>query len=340
MLDERKMLVLQAIINDYIQTAEPVGSRTIARKYDLGVSPATIRNEMADLEDIGYLQQPHVSAGRIPSDKGYRFYVDSLMEPYPISENETRELLVRFRTNKQEIEKLIQETSKLLSMMTQSLSVVVAPPVENLELKYVQLVPIDSHSILVILVLSPGIVKNRIITVKKTYTPIQLNNISALLNEKLSGITYRQLGASLIREMIEEFDEIGTALIEIVADGLEENREDSIHLHGAIHIFNEPEFKDLNRAKSLLGVLEEKGVLLSIIKDSAQSSGVHAVIGTEIGRPEIQECSLVTATYHIGGEVIGAIGVIGPTRMRYSKMFSMVEFIADTLSEILTEFAK
>src|SRR5690554_1731812 len=184
MLNDRKISVLQAIIDDYIQSAEPVGSRTIARRYKLGVSPATIRNEMADLEEIGYIIQPHVSAGRIPSDKGYRFYVDVLMQPNPVSEQQRLEIRRRVKAKQEEIDLLIQETSKMLTLLTNYIAIVIAPPVNSCILKHIQLVPLDDSRVLVILILDPGRVQNRIIKVQKKYNRQTLDELSQQLTNK------------------------------------------------------------------------------------------------------------------------------------------------------------
>ncbi len=340
MLDERKMLVLRAIVDDYIHSAEPVGSRTIARRYELGVSPATIRNEMADLEGTGYIMQPHVSAGRIPSDKGYRFYVDMLMQPERISEAQRQKIQHKVSARQQQVEQLIQETSKLLALLTQYIAIVVAPPLTGSVLKHIQLVSIDDLSILVVMVLNPGMVQNKIIKTKTKYSLVELTTISERLNLRLRGITYREIGTHLIRDIQEEFGDIGMALLEIISSELAESSQEQLYLNGAIHIFNQPEFKDVDRAKSLLTVLEEKEIVSKVINELSRVTGVQVAIGHENNRVEIQECSVVTSTYNVSGEVIGAIGVIGPTRMEYAKVFSIVDLMANSLSEILSELVK
>ena len=340
MLDERKMLVLRAIIDDYILSAEPVGSRSIARKHNLGVSPATIRNEMADLEETGYLQQPHVSAGRVPSDKGYRFYVDMLMEPEPISSEARQRIHAIVLNRRQEIEKLIQETSQILSLLTNYTSIVIAPPVKTCVLRHIQMVPLDDHTILVVMVLQPGMVQNKIIRTDRVHSAAELSRMSLVLNDKLRGMTYRDIGKSLVREIRAELGDIGEALLEIVSDELANSGEEHIYLNGTLHIFNQPEFKDIERARLLLSVLEKKDVITALFFELARSVGVQAAIGHENSCSEMQDCSVVTATYQMGGEVIGAIGVIGPTRMEYAKVFSTVELLANALSEILSDLVK
>lgn len=340
LLDERKISVLHAIIDDYIRSAEPVGSRTIARRYNLGVSSATIRNEMADLEETGYIIQPHISAGRIPSDKGYRFYVDVLMEPSPITDKERQEIYHRVRTKRQEIEVLIQETSKLLALLTNYVAIVVAPPVVKCVLKHIQLVSIDEFRVLIILVLYPGIVQNRMIKVQTRYTVEELTLISQQLTQKLQGISYGDMGRSLVKSIRQEFGDIGSAILDIIHNELAGSKQEQFYLNGAIQIFEQPEFRDIERARGLLSLLEESEAISDMLGDWDKISGVKVIIGQENPRAEIHECSVITSNYNIGQEVVGTIGVIGPTRMEYAKVYSIVELIADSLSEILTEVVK
>jgi len=336
MLDERKRLVLRAIVDSYIETAEPVGSRTIARRHDLGVSPATIRNEMADLEEIGYLEQPHVSAGRIPSDKGYRFYVDALMEPRPIPDEDVEKVERQLLDPQLTPERALQAAAKLLSLLTESVSLVVAPSTDQLVFKHVQLVCLEPSSILVTLVLHPMIVKSRLIRTQKEYSPEAVGEISDALNRKLKGITYRQLGATVLNEIISEFGEIGRALVELVLQSLVEEKEEQIYATGASSILSQPEFRDVQRAAALFEALEKKDVLLSVLGSAAKSSGVKVIIGQENTYAPMQACSIVTCTYYVGGDVVGALGVLGPTRMDYAKMVAAVDLVAQTVSMLLS----
>ncbi len=337
MLDERKRLVLRAIIDSYIETAEPVGSRTIARKHDLGVSPATIRNEMADLEETGYLEQPHVSAGRIPSDKGYRFYVDSLMEPHRFAQSEVERIEKQLLDAQLTPERALQVAAKLLSLLTDSVSLVVAPSTDQLVFKHVQLVPLEPTGILVTLVLHPMIVKNRLIRTQQEYTPEEVGEISEALNKKLRGITYRSLGATVLHEIISEFGEIGRALVDLVLQGLAEEKEEQIYATGASNILSQPEFRDVQRAAALFEALEQKEVLLNVLSSAAKSSGVQVIIGQENTYRPMQTCSIVTCTYYVGDDVVGTLGVLGPTRMDYAKMVAAVDLVAQTVSLLLTK---
>lgn len=337
MLDERKRMVLRAIIDSYIETAEPVGSRTIARKHDLGVSPATIRNEMADLEEAGYLQQPHVSAGRIPSDKGYRFYVDALMEPYVFPRPQLQQLQKEISSEKLSPERSIYEAARLLAFLTESVSLIVAPSTDQLAVRHLQLVPLEDNSILVTVVLHPGIVKNRIIRTKRDYSPEKVAEVSATLNQKLKGITYRELGPTVFTEVIRDYGEIGRALVELILQGLLEDNGEKIYASGTVNILNQPEFRDLERAKALFETLEQKDHLLSLLSSATKSNGVHVVIGEENVSSVMQACSLVTCTYYVGNDVVGTIGVIGPTRMDYARVMAAVDVVSNALSALLTQ---
>ena len=337
MLDERKRLVLRAVIDSYIETAEPVGSRTIARKHDLGVSPATIRNEMADLEETGYLQQPHVSAGRIPSDKGYRFYVDALMEPYVFSMLERQKVQREISGTQLSPERSLHEASKLLALLTQSVSLIVAPSTEQLVFKHVQLAALDDKSILVTLVLHPGIVKNRLIRTKRDYSSEQVTDVSEAINHKLRGVTFRDLGPTMFTEVIREFGEIGRALVELILQGLTEDREEQVYASGTTNILNQPEFRDMERAIAILEALEQKEHLLSLLSTTSRPKGVQVVIGQENLHSAMQGCSLVSCTYYVGSDVVGTLGVIGPTRMDYAKVVAAVDVVAHALSSMLTE---
>lgn len=337
MLDERKRSVLRAIIDSYIETAEPVGSRTIARKHDLGVSPATIRNEMADLEDTGYLQQLHVSSGRVPSDKGYRFYVDALMEPYVFPGLELKKLQSEILGSQLNPERTIHEAARLLALLTESVSLIVAPSTEQLVFKHLQLVALEDNSILVTLVLHPGIVKNRLIRTKRDYSSEQIVELSNALNQKLRGVTYKDLGPTIFTEVIRDFGEIGKVIVELILQGLTEDNGEQIYASGTVNLLNQPEFRDVDRAIALFKALEEKERLVSLLSSTAKSSGVQVVIGGENVYSPMQSCSLVTCTYYVGNDVVGTIGVIGPTRMDYARAIAAVGVVSHSLSTLLTE---
>lgn len=344
MLDDRKQKVLLAIIQDYIATAEPIGSRTIARKYDLGVSPATIRNEMADLEDLGYIEQPHTSAGRVPSDLGYRYYVDCLMKRKRISKDDEAKIITGFKTRVDEVARVIQETNRILSAMTNYTSVVLGPKNSKSAVKHVRLLPLDEGRALVVVVGANGIVQNRMIDVSESLTQSDLEYISNVLNAKLQGHTLDTIKMTLIREIYSELSKneyIFDAAMDLIQGALNLNSEEKVYLAGTLNIFNQPEFKDINKVKTLLSLLEQDALLRDLLKESSQEEpGLMVKIGGENKLEGFKDCSMITATYQINGEVVGAIGLIGPTRMHYNKAMAMVEFVTEHLSQVLDGFYK
>lgn len=338
-MDQRKRLILQAITDDYIASAEPVGSRTIARKYRLGVSPATIRNEMADLEEAGYLEQPHTSAGRIPSDKGYRFYVDALMDPATPSEAERLRLREEVKMRERAFEEIIHRTARLLSLLTQYTSVVVTPNVSDSECRHLQLIALDENHLLVVLVTEPGFVQNRIIEMSEPISHDEVARLNNVLNEQLRGVSLGDITSTLIASLREEIDEsaLFQTVLELLTTGLERNSDSRIYLEGTMNIFEHPEFHDVERAKVLLRLLEEREAVFSILSDSIGRGDMTVTIGRENRREEMHECSMVTATYRMGNQVIGSLGLLGPTRMNYARVVGIVHFMAESLSEAITD---
>lgn len=344
MLDERKMRILQAVTDDYIVTAEPIGSRTVARRHDLGISPATIRNEMADLEELGYLQQPHTSAGRIPSDKGYRYYVDELMEPYPKTEAE-RELVrreVRARGHAQAMEELIFRAARLLSALSRYTALVAAPRLGAAEVHHLQLLPLDPRRILLVLVLRPGFVVNRMVSVGRLVAPGELQNLSEYLSRRLRGMTVSGLGATLFSELREDIADpvLAEAAIELLEQALNGEHSESAYLDGITNILHQPEFRDVEKARELLGFLDDREQVAEMLAEYGKTSGIRVTIGSEHPRAEMRACSVVTATYSIGSTVVGTLGVLGPTRMEYARAVALVEMVAESLSDTLTEAMK
>jgi len=336
------MRILQAVTDDYIVTAEPIGSRTVARRHDLGISPATIRNEMADLEELGYLQQPHTSAGRIPSDKGYRYYVDELMEPYCYTEEEKERVRREVRGNGQAMEELIFRAARLLADMSRYTAVVAAPRLGPAEVHYVQLVPLDPRRVLLVLVLRPGFVVNRMVTVRRPVTPEELHNLSDYLTQRLRGMTVSSLGATVFSELRDEITDpvLAEASLELLEQALHNDQGEVAYLDGIHNILNQPEFRDVEKARELLSFLDDRELLAEMLAEYGKTSGIRVTIGAEHTRAEMRMCSVVSATYRIGSTVVGTLGVVGPTRMEYSKAVAAVGALADSLSEVLTQMAR
>lgn len=340
-LGNRKRLILQAIIEDYINTAEPVGSRTISKKYLMGTSPATIRNEMADLEEMGFIEQPHTSAGRIPSDKGYRLYVDKIMKQNTINEVQQQIIRKEFLDTLGEIDRLVKHASKLLSQMTQYTSIVMAPQLRRTSIKQIQLIRIDNSTVLAVIITDAGIVKNSVLRLVQDVQGDVLTKITNMLNDKLAGLgiddiesfdlEYMKNNSMGHREIIEQIvpELIQTLMFSDTAD---------VYHDGVSNILNLPEYSDIKKARSFLNTMEENELLFKVLNDV--KGDVNVSIGSENKLEQFRDCSLITATYRINGKIVGSVGLIGPTRMEYSKAISVVECMTDTLSNILTKILK
>lgn len=324
-MDERKIRILQAIIDDYINTAEPVGSRTIAKKYDLGVSSATIRNEMSDLEEMGFLVQLHTSSGRIPSDKGYRLYVDKLMRVSSLSPQE--ELLIKKSLVTQsvyEIEKTIRQSMALLSELTKLTCIVKGPSVKKSFLRSIQLIKIDGYNLLLVILTDNGIIKNSIIRVFKVVDSNVIEKINNILEVFLKGATFEDINHKIVDDLKNSLfghQEIFDILLEEVIDCLNEATSPEFYIEGASNILNYPEYKDIDKAKNFLSFLDDINKVKSLL---TLNKGVTVKIGNENFIDEAKNCSIITAVYGSSDRTLGTIGIIGPTRMDYSKVVSIL----------------
>jgi len=337
-LSDRKERVLQAIIDDYIATVAPVGSRTLARKYRLGVSPATVRNEMADLEEMGYLEQPHTSAGRIPSEKGYRLYVDRLMDLEQLAHEELREIERLYQQRVSEIERLVAATARLLAETTDYLAVVLAPRLSGVALRQLQVVPLGDTRALVIIVSEGGLVEHRALDIPEGYGLSDLALVGSVLNQRLQGRSLRDFGGSLLRELrhdLGRYRRVVERTLELLRDSLDADDEGQVFTGGAANILQQPEFSDVERAQSVLGALEQARLVRTLLALPIADNYTVA-IGTEIGVLEMGDCSLVTSPYYAGDRPVGRLGVIGPKRMRYAHAIAVVRQVAACLSEALS----
>ncbi|WP_010247860.1 heat-inducible transcriptional repressor HrcA [Acetivibrio cellulolyticus] len=338
-LDDRKRLILHAIIDDYISTAEPIGSRSVSKKHELGLSSATIRNEMADLEEMGYLTQPHTSAGRIPSDKGYRFYVDQLMKACELTVEEINTIKREMETKINELSQLLRQASATMSRFTKYTSMAATPERKNSVLKAVQVVPIERGSALVVVVTNAGIVKNSLVKIPDTVSPEFLIRVSNIFNEKLSGLTLEQINIVVIREieiLIGSSQELLLPILNGVTECINQIDASEVYLDGTTNILNFPEFSDVVKAREFLNLMDTKDILslvLSSIGSDDNNGGINIQIGKENKIEEMQDCSLITATYNLGGLVIGTIGIIGPTRMEYARVLAAMNYVRRKINE-------
>lgn len=336
-MDDRKFLILQAIIDDYIMTAVPVGSRTISRKSGVSFSPATIRNEMSDLEELGYLAQPHTSAGRVPSAKAYRLYVDRLMKTVDVSAEEAGHIQDHLNRRTAQVEEVIREAAQALSDVTQYTAVIAAPRLESMTVKRIQLVPVTETSALMIVVTDEGMVKDHVIAVPEGVEPDHLYAISKLLTGQLAGHPLheaRELLSGVFMELIEH-RQLMSSVIGALDQQAKEKGVGSLVVGGRSNLLSYPEYSDVEKARNFLAVLESREKLAPLLN---QAGGVEFTvrIGPEINIPEFSDCSVVTATYRVGHNTSGTVGIIGPTRMNYARVVSVVNYMGKAISNMLS----
>lgn len=335
-IDKRKIMILEAIINDYINTGEPVGSRTIAKKYDLGVGPATIRNEMSDLEEMGLLEQPHTSAGRVPSSKGYRLYVDNLMKRSKLSTEE--ELQIKqylINSAMLEVDKIVKQASTLLSELTNLTCVVQTPSVRQSSIKSVQLIKVDEHNLVTAIITSGGVIKNHRLKLAKIPLERELLIINDVINKRLYGLTIEEINLEVINHLkadLGDYDDLFNAIVPVLYDTLKEENSSEVFMEGTTNIFNYPEYNDIDNAKEILNLLYDKDCVVKLI---APNGDMTIKIGDENYLPEAKNCSVISAEYSIGDGPIGTIGLIGPRRINYSKVIAIMAQVMKELNETL-----
>ena len=338
-INERKIKILEAIIHDYIQTGDPVGSRTISKKYDLGISSATIRNEMADLEDLGLIVQPHTSAGRIPSDKGYRLYVDNLMQ-YPDIAPDIQKVVAEVIHSKfDKIDKLLEETAKLISTVTHYATIASPPTIHQTKIKHLQMVPVDERNVAIVIVTDANIVRHYVIRTKKTLDYALCGILTNIINESLTGTSLDELSIDKMRILEERmlgYKDIAVDLMHAIIDTLESEDIPNVFTRGMTNMLNFQEFNDIEKAKKLFEVLEQKPYLYKMLKHKP-STEVNISIGEENGLEPMKECSIITTSYEIGDYNLGTIGIIGPTRMNYGQVVSLLEHISHHIKNMLIE---
>ena len=328
-LDERKITILKAIIKTYLETGEPVGSRTISKYTDLKLSSATIRNEMSDLEEMGYILQPHTSAGRIPSDKGYRFYVDQIMQEKEQEVTEVKELMIQ-RVDR--VELVLKKLAQLLAANTNYAALISGPQYHRNKLKFIQLSMMDDRKLLIVTVVEGNLIKNTMVDVPRNISREELLNLNILLNSALNGLTIEEINLDVISRLKEQAGAhsglVDTVLTE-VARAIRADEEDlQIYTSGATNIFKYPELSDGDRASELLKAFEQKDVLQELITDVNEASdetGIQVYIGNETPVQTMKDCSVVTANYDLGEGIWGTIGIIGPKRMDYEKVLGILK---------------
>lgn len=339
-LTVREKQILYNLITFYINTADPVGSRSIANKFRMGISSATIRNTLQDLEELGLLQQPHTSAGRIPTDLGYRIYVDYLLKPEELTASEKEQIKSSILREGRGINEILGQTCKVLGDITHQLGVSIAPRFEEGILKRLELIPLTNERVMVVVVVKSGLARSVILEIETTITESSLREVEIVLNERLSGLTLGEIRRS-ITERLADVSGQGR-LIKMIVDSKSKiwrgDRSDDIHVWGADYLVKQPEFSDPELVSRLMKIIGDNRVLSDFL-ESSREEGLFITIGSEHRFNEILNCSLVTSPYRVGN-ISGTIGIIGPTRMPYSKLVSIVQYTAKTITDMLSGLNK
>ena len=336
-LDERKYKILQAIIRNYLETGEPVGSRTISKYTDLNLSSATIRNEMADLEELGYILQPHTSAGRIPSDQGYRLYVDKMMEE---KEREVEELRENLLEKEDKMDHLLKQAAKMLAANTDYAAMVSAPQSHRKKVTFIQLSRVDINQILAVIVVEGNVIKNTMLTVEKELSDETLLKLNILLNTHLNGLSLDEINLGLISAMKQQagiHSEIVADVIDAVAEAIKADEDLEIYTSGTKNFFKYPELSDHERASELITTFEEKQLLSELVQGNLadeNNTGIQVYIGNETPVQGMKDCSIVTATYELDEGMKGTIGIIGPKRMDYEKVVKNLKLLKHQLDDL------
>lgn len=340
MLTPRQKMILNSIVEEYVRLAEPVGSRALSKHWDIKLSPATIRNEMADLEELGYLEQPHTSAGRIPSQRGYRFYVDHLVKDHSADVQTLGSLRGLFQERMDEVERVIQQAATVLSQLTQYTSIVLGPKMKQEDkVKHIQLVPLAVNKAVVILVTDTGHVENRQVQMSEDISADDVVKMVNLLNSKLVGTPIRHMRSHLYREVANEmantllhYEDALALLDELATVGA--SGEERVYVGGATQILAQPEFRDIDKVKPLLEMLESQDSALAVLP---KGIGLHVLIGQENKAPMLQDCSVISTTYTVDGVPVGTLGILGPTRMNYSHVMQMINSVSAVLTKVMTD---
>ena len=342
-LDDRKRIILQAIIRNYLETGEPVGSRTISKYTDLNLSSATIRNEMADLEEMGYIIQPHTSAGRIPSDKGYRLYVDMLMEQ---KEQELSEMQDQMLEKADKMDQLLKQAAKVLANSTNYATLVSSPMNNRNRIKFIQLTMVDEEQMIAVIVLDGNVIKNKIINIDEPISNENLLKLNMLLNTTLNGMSIEEINLGLIARLKEQagiHSEVIGHVLDAVAEIIHVDNDMEIYTSGATNIFKYPELSDKQSAQEIISAFEEKQQLADLVTEtlaSEENHGIQVYIGDEAPVKTMKDCSVVTATYELGEGMKGTIGIIGPKRMDYEHVMKTLKTLQSELDAIYNKEPK
>lgn len=337
-LNERSQNILEAIVEDYISSAEPVGSRAISRKHNFNLSPASVRNVMSDLEEMGLLCSPHTSAGRIPTGKGFQYYIDTLLEVRDLNRNEKQNLRNSYRFQNMRMEDIMQEVGRVLSGLSQYTGLVMAPKFISTVFRQIEFVRLSQGRLLVIYVSETGLVQNKVIEADPTITTHDLEKIGNYLNSELNGLTIHEVRAKLNHELQSDqvlYDKIKKQALRLSCAALQDEVEDQLYVSGASLMLGQPEFSTPEQMKRLIQTFESKKILIDLLDQGQSAQGVQIFIGSESSHVDLEGCSLITSNFSNQKGAIGSLGVIGPVRMNYSQVVPIVDFTAQLVSRVL-----
>lgn len=339
MLTDRQLLILRVIIDDFVRSAQPVGSRSLSKKEGITFSSATIRNEMADLEEMGFIEKTHTSSGRIPSEKGYRYYVDNILSPQELHSSDISKIHSIFADRIYEQEKLVQKSAEILSELTNYTAILLGPAVKENKLKNLQIIQINEDTAVAIIITDGGHVENRLFTLPGKIAPGEIEKLVNILNDRLSGVPIAELkeriyreGAELLKRNIQNYDEMLSTITETV----DFQGHEKIFFGGKMNMLNQPEFHNIDKIRILMDMIEREQGIYELFKRIP--TGIHVKIGKENNNLAMEDCSLITATYSIAEEPVGTIAILGPTRMEYSRVISLLDFLSRDMSTALTRF--
>jgi heat-inducible transcriptional repressor len=337
-LTDRQLLILQVIIDDFIASAQPVGSRSLSKKPEISFSSATIRNEMADLEESGYLEKTHSSSGRIPSEKGYRFYVDHLLLPQQLRKEDVLTLNSVFAEKIYELENLVQKSAKILSELTNYTTIVLGPAVKENKLKRIQIVPLNAQTAIAIIVTDTGHVENKMFHLPESTDANEIEKLVNILNERLAGVSLEKLHnkiykevAFLLKRHLSHYD----LFLNSIYDAVKIDTHEKLFFGGKTNMLSQPEFHDVNKIRDLLNMIEREDGIHDLIRNN--TTDISIKIGTENNISAMDNCSVISASYALGDKQLGSIAILGPTRMEYSRVVSLLNLMAHDLTKVLTK---
>jgi heat-inducible transcriptional repressor len=338
-LDGRKAYILATVVYEYVATAEPVGSQTLTQKYNLGVSSATVRNEMAELEAGGYLVQPHTSAGRVPSDSGYRTYVDQLMQPETLATEDRRRIRDDLREASRELDEIIEQATRLVGKLSNNLAFITKPQLEAQSFKHVQLIWLSPHTGVAIVVTTLGVAAQTLFELKSGVDADSLTRLSNALNARLANRLLREIADADVAAVVVELnlsDDLRGAVVTALRNA-RSNENPNVAASGTQNLLDQPEFHDLRKVRSILRIIEEQKTLYDLVADAVGTDAPSVKIGAELGVDEMSDLSVVTVPYRFGENATGMVSILGPRRMPYARLLALATGTADTLSERLSD---